>query len=149
MNEVVRQVIAALAVPGAAELRVELSPSRCVVMGDAVVLRRIVENLGDNAIESLTGASGTVGVSTLLEGAADGSPRVRLDVADSGCGMSEEEQGRAFDDFYTSKEQGTGLGLSIVRRLVTDLGGSIRVESAPGKGSRITVELPAAPGGVR
>lgn len=144
VNDVVRQVVSALAVPSAAELKVELSPARCVVMGDAVVLRRIVENLVDNAVESLTDASGTVSVSTGLEAAADGPPLVRLAVADSGRGMSEDEQGRAFDDFYTTKEHGTGLGLSIVRRLVTDLGGSIRFESAPGKGSRFTVELPAA-----
>ncbi len=144
VNDVVRQVVAALALPNAAKLKIELSPARCVVMGDAVVLRRIVENLVDNAVESLTNASGTVSVTTRLEAAADGLPLVRLAVADSGRGMSEEEQGRAFDDFYTTKEHGTGLGLSIVRRLVTDLGGSIRLESAPGKGSRFTVELPAA-----
>ncbi|MEP6472819.1 MAG: ATP-binding protein [Gemmatimonadota bacterium] len=51
---------------------------------------------------------------------------------------------RAFDDFYTTKETGTGLGLSIVRRLIMDLGGSLRVETEPGKGTTMRVELPTA-----
>ena len=50
----------------------------------------------------------------------------------------------AFDDFYTTKAGGTGLGLSIVRRLVLDLGGSLRIETEPGTGTRATVEMPAA-----
>ena len=66
-----------------------------------------------------------------------------LTVADTGRGMSSEESGRIFTDFYTTKEGGTGLGLSIVRRLVMDLQGTIRVESGPGAGTRMVVELPA------
>jgi signal transduction histidine kinase len=56
--------------------------------------------------------------------------------------MSRAELDRAFDDFHTTKEGGTGLGLSIVRRLVLDLGGSLRIETAPGAGTRAIVELP-------
>ena len=57
--------------------------------------------------------------------------------------MTQEELNQAFDDFFTTKSGGTGLGLSVVRRLVADLGGSLRVETAPGQGSRFIVELPA------
>jgi signal transduction histidine kinase len=57
--------------------------------------------------------------------------------------MSREEAGKIFNDFYTTKEGGTGLGLSIVRRLVMDLQGTVGVESEPGKGTRITVDIPA------
>jgi signal transduction histidine kinase len=64
-------------------------------------------------------------------------------VADTGKGMSEDQLNRAFDDFFTTKDGGTGLGLSVVRRLVPDLGGTLRVETAPGQGSRFIVELPA------
>lgn len=144
LNDVVRQVVGAAASPGAGELRIDLSAEDPVVMGDAVVLRRIVENLLDNAVDSLGGQSGTVTVSTRLQATPAGPPRVHLAVTDSGRGMSEGERERAFDDFFTTKEHGTGLGLSIVRRLVTDLGGSIRAESVVGKGSRFTVELPTA-----
>jgi signal transduction histidine kinase len=56
--------------------------------------------------------------------------------------MSKAELDRAFDDFHTTKAGGTGLGLSIVRRLVLDLGGALRIETAPGTGTRAIVELP-------
>jgi signal transduction histidine kinase len=57
--------------------------------------------------------------------------------------MSKDESGRIFTDFYTTKEGGTGLGLSIVRRLVMDLGGALAVESEPGKGTRVIVDIPS------
>jgi signal transduction histidine kinase len=63
-------------------------------------------------------------------------------VADNGPGMSRTELDRAFDDFHTTKPGGTGLGLSIVRRLVLDLGGTLRIETAPGSGTRAILELP-------
>ena len=59
--------------------------------------------------------------------------------------MSESELNRAFDDFYTTKSGGTGLGLSIVRRLILDLDGTLRVDTQPGTGTRVVVELPRAP----
>jgi signal transduction histidine kinase len=61
--------------------------------------------------------------------------------------MSRAELDRAFEDFYSTKEGGTGLGLSIVRRLVLDLGGVLRVDTEPGAGTRVTIELPAVPNG--
>jgi two-component system sensor histidine kinase HydH len=56
--------------------------------------------------------------------------------------MTREQLNHAFDDFYTTKTTGTGLGLSIVRRLIMDLGGSLRVETEPGRGTQVRVELP-------
>jgi signal transduction histidine kinase len=73
--------------------------------------------------------------------------RVRIAVADTGRGMSQAELQRAFDDFYSTKEGGTGLGLSIVRRLILDLNGVLRVETEPGVGTRVIVELPIASAG--
>ena len=70
------------------------------------------------------------------------TPIVRVTVADNGRGMSSDEVSRIFDDFYTTKEGGTGLGLSIVRRLAMDLSGTVSVESAPGKGTRMSVDIP-------
>ena len=60
----------------------------------------------------------------------------------NGRGMTAGEVAHAFDDFFTTKENGTGLGLSVVRRLTSDLGGSVRVESEPGRGTTFTLELP-------
>jgi len=115
-----------------------------VVMADPVALRRIIENLVRNAIDSIGSDQGTVTVATGLVSGGDGRTWVRLTVTDNGTGMSEERKARIFDDFYTTKKEGTGLGLSIVRRLVIDLDGRIEVESEEGMGTRMIVYLPAA-----
>ena len=67
-------------------------------------------------------------------------------VADTGKGMTKDQLEKAFGGFYTTKPGGTGLGLSIVRRLVLDAGGSLRVETKPGAGSKFIVELPCESG---
>ncbi len=142
VNAVARQVVAQARAAGGAELRLETADERAVVMGDAVALRRILENLVDNALDSLGSRPGMVTVSTRVLAPESSRPSVRVVVADSGAGMSDEQVARVFDDFYTTKEGGTGLGLSIVRRLVMDLNGSIKVESEPGRGSRFIIEIP-------
>jgi signal transduction histidine kinase len=65
-----------------------------------------------------------------------------ITVADTGRGMTPAQAAMIFEHFYSTKEGGGGLGLSIVRRLVTDLHGTIRVESEPGHGTRMIVEIP-------
>ena len=121
--------------------RLTASPPR--VVGDPIALRRILENLTANAVDSLESKPGRVTVSTeVLK--RDGDAVIQVIVADTGRGMSSEETGKIFNDFYTTKAGGTGLGLSIVRRLVMDLHGTLAVESTPGKGTRIIFEIPAA-----
>ena len=136
VNSLARQVAAGVA--DRADVRLELAPDPAIVAADPLIVRRVLENLA-NAIESLDGdGGGHVTVTTAL---ADGC--VRLVIADTGRGMSQPELDRAFEGFYTTKAGGTGLGLTIVRRLVQDAGGALRVDTAPGVGSRFTVELPA------
>lgn len=139
VNAVVREALRHSAGADHAELRTELPDGLPPVRADALALRRVIENLLGNALDSLEGRPGTVTVATERAGAV-----VRLSVGDTGRGMTKSEIDRAFDDFYTTKAGGTGLGLSIVRRLVLDAGGALRVESEPGKGSKFIVELPAA-----
>jgi signal transduction histidine kinase len=122
------------------ELRTELAPEAPRVAGDAVVVRRILENLVWNAIDSLPDGAGTVTITT-----APAPSGARLTVADTGCGMSKTDLDRAFEAFHTTKPGGTGLGLAIVRRLVQDLNGALRVESAPGKGTTFCIDFPGAP----
>ena len=120
-------------------LRANLPP----VIGDPIAFRRILENLTANAVESLQSKPGRVSVSTEVVERDEVPPSIRVSVADTGRGMSKEETGRIFNDFYTTKEGGTGLGLSIVRRLVMDLQGSLGVESEPAKGTRIIIDIPS------
>jgi signal transduction histidine kinase len=78
------------------------------------------------------------------------SGRVRLSVHDQGIGMDKKEVGRIFEKFYRTKkaeqsgEMGTGIGLSIVKQIINEHGGSIHVESEPGKGSKFTLILKRA-----
>jgi signal transduction histidine kinase len=139
VNAVVREALRRVAGADRAELRTELPDRVPLVRVDALALRRVVENLLGNAVDSLEGRPGTVTIAT--EGG--GNELVRLSVSDTGRGMTKAEQARAFDDFYTTKPGGTGLGLSIVRRLVLDANGALKVESEPGRGTRFIVELPA------
>ena len=143
-EDIARRVYRALKTPTVDAERVtvltKLDPAAPSVRGDGVVLRRIFENLLTNAVEAV-GGGGTV---TLTTEALPDHSGVRASVSDSGRGMSREQLERAFDDFYTTKVDGTGLGLSVVRRLVTDLGGSIRAETAPDQGTVLIVELPRA-----
>jgi signal transduction histidine kinase len=113
------------------------------VTADPVALRRVLENLVVNALESLANGTGSVLVTARAE-RTDGETRVLIEVSDEGSGMDPDALERIFDDFYSTKERGSGLGLSIVRRLIGDMGGRVRVQSDPGRGSRFTIELPEA-----
>ena len=93
-------------------------------------------------MDSLQSKPGRVTVSTQVIDREVAPPAVRVTVADTGRGMTADETGQIFNDFYTTKEGGTGLGLSIVRRLVMDLDGTVGVESTPGTGTRITIDIP-------
>ena len=113
--------------------------------GDATRVRQILFNLLGNAIKFTDAGGVRVAVrTTLIE---QGRLRVRLAVADTGIGMSEEETARLFrpfaqaDSSTTRRYGGSGLGLSIVRRLAELMGGRVMVDSAPGKGSTFTVDL--------
>jgi len=133
VNAVVRDTVA-----GSGTVKTQLADGLPQVSADALVLRRIIENLVSNAIDSLDGKNGSVIVKT-----EKGRGLVRLVVSDTGRGMTKAELDKAFDDFYTTKAGGTGLGLSIVRRLILDSNGSLKVETEPGQGSKFIVELPA------
>jgi signal transduction histidine kinase len=116
------------------------------IRADAVVLQRILDNLVSNAVDALEAKPGTITVAA--EPVGDGAGRrVRFTVTDTGRGMTRGELERAFNDFYTTKAAGTGLGLSVVRRLLADVGGSVKADTAPGEGTTFTVEIPTAEAG--
>lgn len=146
LNAVIEDVVRVSGDREAAALRTQLADDLPSVVADPVALRRILENLIANAVDSLVDGHGTVTVSTEPVGTAD-EPAVRVTVADTGCGMSEADTKKIFTDFYTTKPAGTGLGLSIVRRLVLDVHGTVRLTSEPGVGTRVMVEIPAGPAG--
>ena len=146
VNNIVSEVLRNTANDGTG-LQLNLGEQLPTVMADSLMLRRILENLVGNAVDSVTGrAGGLVTVSTEPTGDKNRATGVRITVADTGPGMTRTELDRAFDDFYTTKSGGSGLGLSIVRRLILDLSGTLRVETEPGAGTRVVFELPLTPG---
>jgi signal transduction histidine kinase len=139
VGAVMREVGGALPAEGA-EVTLAVPAEPLMLRTDPLVVRRVLENLTKNALESLGPGGGRVTLG--VEPTADG---VRLRVTDTGPGMTREQLDRAFEAFYTTKPAGTGLGLAIVRRLVADLGGTLKVETAPGHGATFVVELRDAP----
>ncbi len=112
---------------------------------DANQLRQIMLNLVRNAREAFEGRPGRIELALRCERATLGgkpSEVATLSVTDTGPGIAANIQPRLFDPFFTTKSNGTGLGLSIVARLVDNLGGEIKFQSAPGTGTRFDVCLP-------
>lgn len=111
------------------------------VRGDAEALERVVVNLLSNAIK-YTPEGGDVHVSVTVQ-----DEQVAFSVSDSGIGIDPDEQAKVFDRFYRAGDNqesspGTGLGLAITREIVVSMGGSISLESRPGEGTTVAVDLP-------
>ncbi len=121
-------------------LAVACEPDIGSFRADPRKLKQILFNLLSNAF-AYTGPGGTVTIG------ADRAPGlVRLWVADSGRGVSPDDQARVFEPFESAgPSAGAGLGLSLVQRLVSLHGGWVRMESTPGEGTRVTCYLPADP----
>jgi len=129
---------AQLASPGhpPVTLTLDLDPSLGAIRGDGEQLRRVVQNLLLNAIDAMP-QGGALRIVTGRSGEV-----VRIDVADTGQGLSDEERRRLFTPYYTTKQHGTGLGLAIVQSVVADHAGKIWVDSEPGRGATFHIELP-------
>lgn len=117
-----------------------LQPDLPLIPGDATQLEQACLNLILNAAEAMSGG-GTLTITTRGPKASEES--VVIEFADTGAGMSEEQQRRAFSSLLsTTKRGGTGLGLAIVHRIVEAHHGEISVRSQPGQGTTIRVALP-------
>ncbi len=139
----VAQELRTAAEPRGLTVQLELPGSEIVVEADRDLIRRVILQLGSNAVKFTRGA-GRIMLRAAIEGRS-----VRVEVEDTGIGIPQEELARIFDQFYQvdgslSREYpGVGLGLSIARSIVEWHGGEIHVESDVGKGSRFVVVLPA------
>jgi two-component system sensor histidine kinase PilS (NtrC family) len=119
-------------------------PSRLsTVWADPDKLRQVFWNISDNALKAMPDG----GVLTVLAEEA-GERVVRVTLIDTGIGFSEQQLEKVFEPFQPGFSGGTGLGLAIVYQIMQGLGGTVRVESKAGKGTRFILELPkhAAPG---
>jgi len=103
---------------------------------DPELLHRAFQNLVLNAMDAMS-AGGTLTLRT-----TDGKETVRIEVADTGKGLTPEECSRLFTPYYTTKQLGTGLGLAIVQSVVADHHGTISVSSEEGRGATFRIDLP-------
>ncbi|MDH3404217.1 MAG: ATP-binding protein [Acidobacteriota bacterium] len=135
-------------------LEVDLDPKAGFASADLGQTEQVLVNLAVNARDAMS-KGGVLSIHTgrsVLD--PEEAAQLQLEpgsyasiaVSDTGAGMSDEVRVRVFEPFFTTKEmgQGTGLGLSTVHGIVTQSGGAITVESAPGKGTRVLVLLPSA-----
>jgi PAS domain S-box-containing protein len=128
------------------EVVLELTPDLPAVVADPGQFDQVLVNLAINARDAMeSGGRLTFRTSALTEGPA-GAPGVRLTVSDTGAGIDEDLRSRIFEPFFTTKPagKGTGLGLSTARTIVTRMGGTIGVDSAPGAGTTFHIDLPEA-----
>jgi two-component system sensor histidine kinase PilS (NtrC family) len=119
-------------------LELDLQPPSARLVADPDQVSQIFWNLARNALRAMPD-----GGTFRLVGRLDGDA-YRLQVIDTGRGMSEAQRTNLFHPFQSFFDGGTGIGMAIVYRIVEDHGGRLRVDSAPGGGTTITVELPAA-----
>jgi len=104
--------------------------------GDPELLHRAFQNVVLNALDAMP-AGGTL---TLRTSDLDG--KIRVEIADTGNGLTAEESARLFTPYYTTKAQGTGLGLAIVQSVVSDHHGTVSISSEEGRGTAIRIDLP-------
>jgi hypothetical protein len=140
LAEIARDV-AALVRPDAARRSVSVHfssrPESVPVWGDPDLLRQALMNLAVNALDAMPeGGSLSFDIELVTRD-------VRLTVADTGTGIPEPQRDKIFQLYFTTKKNGSGLGLAMVYRAVQLHGGSIEVESEPGRGTRFRIVLPA------
>lgn len=159
LNAIVRDMVQLLkvSIPKKVTLQYDLGPGLPPIEGDVAQLQQVVMNLVTNAAEAIPD-EGSINISTSLEfiddeciasrlpeqGLAPG-PFVKLEVVDSGCGISSEVLPRIFDPFFTTKRSGRGLGLSAMLGILKSHGGGLHIESEEGKGSCFSLYFPAKP----
>lgn len=128
------------------QLRLELSDGLPLAWVDHGYIRESLDLLLANALQATDPGSRLLTIKAARHPTDDHSGWVVVSMADNGCGMTPEVRERAFDPFFSYRPagRGRGLGLSRVRRMVTGCGGFVRLESAPDRGTTVTLGLPAA-----
>ena len=138
------RIVEARAQENGIEMKVQQDNSLRTVLADRESLRSVFTNLVINAVEAIDGEGGTVSIK--LSNVDDNS--VKVEISDTGCGISAQDISKVFEPYFSTKETGTGLGLAIVKKAIDDHGGSISVSSKEGSGTTFTIILPATEKGV-
>jgi len=130
----VKDALSSINIPPNIAVRTDLEPLSAEM--DGFAMRRVLTNLITNAVQAMP-RGGQLGVSARRSG-----DMLRIEVEDSGVGISEDDQQNIFKPFFTKKPKGMGLGLPVIKRFVELHGGTISVKSEMGKGTTMIVTLP-------
>lgn len=122
-------------------IRIKIEGFEAFVEADPLLIKQVICNLVDNAIQSYENSEGEVTISARPE---KGTVSVRI--TDQGCGIAEDKLDKIFTPFYSSRPSGTGLGLPLASRIVSLHGGNLMVASAEGRGTTILIQLPESLG---
>jgi len=139
LNELIREVLV-LYESMATGVELDLADSLPGVFADAALLRQVIHNLVQNALDAMAGSAAP----RLLVETTSAANRVRLVVADNGTGIRQDMMARIFEPYVTTKAKGTGLGLAIVKKIIEEHGGSVAITNVLPNGVRVIIELPAA-----
>ena len=126
------------------QLKQVVSAETPVVKVDSGQLQQVLLNLLNNAMDAVVERHGLEGGEVTVSVGEGKNGKAQIRVADNGCGISVENQAKIFSPFFTTKPvgKGTGLGLSVCHGIIGNMGGTIDMESAPGKGTVFTVRIP-------
>jgi len=138
LNEIIHETLV-LFQEGHKEVRFEFIPHDLPVLNiDRDQMKRVMINLIKNSLAAIE-RDGEIKIQTSYDPKLE---MVRLEVSDNGCGIPDEDKGRLFEPYYSTKKSGTGLGLTIVNAIVSDHNGYIRVRDNEPKGTTFLIELP-------
>ena len=126
-------------------IREEMDPALAPLVIDPNQIQEVAVNVIVNAIDAMP-EGGELAVRTRAA-RHEAAAWAELEISDTGCGIAAENLDHIFDPFFTTKQtgKGTGLGLAVSYGVVAEHGGQIRVASEPGRGTTVTVRLPATP----
>jgi signal transduction histidine kinase len=111
------------------------------IRANAALLAQVLNNLVSNALEAMPPEGGRITIDATV---APGRKQVELRVSDTGAGIAAADISKIFQPFFTTKAKGLGVGLTLVRRIVRRFGGGLDIDSTPGRGTVITLNLPTA-----
>ncbi len=155
MQPVIKDVLKLIrsTIPTSIEIKQTISKDCGIIKADPTQMHQVVMNLATNAYHAMEGTGGKLKVSLkeielgeqdVISPDMEPGAYACLTVVDTGTGIDKDVKGKIFDPFFTTKKlgKGTGMGLSVIHGIVQSAGGSILVNSAPGKGSEFHVYLP-------
>jgi two-component system sensor histidine kinase HydH len=142
LAEIARSAVQAVALTTGLDADLSVPADGAPAVTDAERLRAVLVNLLQNAVDAVRAREPRPGgaVALRLERGAPG--RWRIEVADAGTGIAAEDLPRIFEPFFTRRRGGSGVGLPLARNVVEGLGGTIAIESVPGAGTTVRLEVP-------